>query len=516
MSKREDFIKAIQSSYPDNKPHIFLGCGVLDGEIIPEARVNLPFSMMNRHGMIAGATGSGKTRTLQLLAEQLSMAGVSVFLTDVKGDLSGIAKAGVSNEKLEERAQALGMEFRAEGMPVELYSLSGKKGAQMRATVMEFGPVLLAKVLELNDTQTGVLSILFKYADDHVLPIVDLQDLKKVLNYLTEGPGKQEIREHYGIISSSSAGTILRKIVALEQQGVDKIFGEPSFEIADLMHKIDGRGVVSMLNVSDMQDKPDVFSTFLLSLLAELYQTLPEAGDLDKPKLVFFLDEAHLLFNDAPKAFLEQIDQIVRLIRSKGVGIFFCSQMSQDLPDTVLSQLGNRIQHVLRAFTPKDAKALRDTVMTYPRSEFYKIDETLTAMGIGQALVTVLNSKGIPTEVAYTHLVPPVAVMGPLDEAEANALMHGSEMYKKYFNAIDPTSAVEILNRRMRGNSAPETQNTQEETVLPPKPSVERKTKEKSVIEEVMSSSVTRSIGRELVRGLFGVLFGKTTTRRRR
>jgi len=516
MSKREDFIKAIQASYPDDKPHIFLGCGVLEGEIIPEARVNLPLSMMNRHGMIAGATGSGKTRTLQLLAEQLSLAGVPVFLTDIKGDLSGIAREGTSNAKLEERAQALGIKFRAEGMPVELYSLSGKKGAQMRATVMEFGPILLAKVLELNDTQTGVLSILFKYADDHVLPIVDLQDLKKVLNYLTEGPGKAEIREHYGTISSSSAGTILRKIVALEQQGVDKIFGEPSFEIADLMHKIDGRGVVSMLNVSDMQDKPDVFSTFLLSLLAELYQTLPEAGDLDKPKLVFFLDEAHLLFNDAPKAFLEQIEQIVRLIRSKGVGIFFCSQMSQDLPDTVLSQLGNRVQHVLRAFTPKDAKALRDTVMTYPRSDYYKIEETLTAMGIGQALVTVLNSKGIPTEVAYTHLVPPVAVMGPLDETEANALMKSSEMYKKYYHTVDPTSAVEILNQRIRGTSAVEVKNDKAAPVSPAKPVTEKKTKEKSVIEEVMSSSVTRSIGRELVRGLFGVLFGKTTTRRRR
>lgn len=516
MSKREDFIGAIQSSYPDNKPHIFLGCGVLEGEIIPEARVNLPLSMMNRHGLIAGATGSGKTRTLQLLAEQLSMAGVPVFLTDIKGDLNGIAKAGTTNAKLEERAHALGIEFRPEGMPVELYSLSGNRGAQMRATVMEFGPILLAKVLELNDTQTGVLSILFKYADDHVLPIVDLQDLKRVLNYLTEGPGKEEIRENYGAISSASAGTILRKIVALEQQGVDKIFGEPSFEIADLMHIIDGRGVVSMLNVSDMQDKPDVFSTFLLSLLAELYQTLPEAGDLDKPKLVFFLDEAHLLFNDAPKAFLEQIEQIVRLIRSKGVGVFFCSQMSQDLPESVLSQLGNRVQHVLRAFTPKDAKGLRDTVMTYPRSDFYKIDETLTSMGIGQALVTVLNSKGIPTEVACTHLVPPVAVMGPLDDFEAKTLMQDSELYRKYCNPVDPTSAVEILNKRIRGNSDDDVENANKPPVNTPQPVSERSKKEKSVIEEVMSSSVTRSIGRELVRGLFGVLFGKTTTKRRR
>jgi hypothetical protein len=272
-----------------------------------------------------------------------------------------------------------------------------------------------------------------------------------------------------------------------------------------------------MLNVSDMQDKPDVFSTFLLSLLAELYQTMPEAGDLDKPKLVFFLDEAHLLFKDAPKAFLEQIEQIVRLIRSKGIGIFFCSQMSQDLPESVLSQLGNRVQHVLRAFTPKDAKALRDTVMTYPRSDFYKIDETLTGMGIGQALITVLNSKGIPTEVAYTHLVPPVAVMGPLDEASARSLMEASELYLKYRNTVDPTSAFELLERRIRGDvNAREASVVPQKTPAPEEPRPAKKTTEKSMLEEVMSSSVTRTIGRELVRGLFGVLFGKTTTRRRR
>ena len=513
MSKQA-FIEAINKSYPDTKPHIFVGCGVLEGEILSEARVNIPLSMMNRHGLIAGATGSGKTRTLQLLAEQLSKAGVPVFMSDIKGDLSGLAIPGPTNAKLEERAQALGINFNPSGVPVELYSLSGRNGAQMRATVMEFGPILLAKVLELNDTQTGVLTILFKYADDHALPIVDLNDLKKVLNYLTSGPGKEEIKSNYGSISSASSGTILRKIVALEQQGVDKVFGEPSFEIDDLMHKVDGQGVVSLLNVSDMQDKPDVFSTFLLSLLAELYQTLTEAGDLDKPKLVFFLDEAHLLFNDAPKAFLEQIEQIVRLIRSKGVGVFFCSQMAQDLPDSVLSQLGNRVQHVLRSFTPKDAKALRDTVNTYPRSEFYKIDETLTQLGIGQALVTVLNSKGIPTEVAYTHLVPPVAVMGPLPQNEVYQLLKESEMYSKYRLTVDPESAAEILDKRLRKQEVLENEPL-EEAPTKAKPSVR---KEKSMIEEVMSSSVTRTIGRELVRGIFGVLFGKktTTTRTRR
>ncbi len=506
---RDKFIQAIQSSYPDTKAHIFLGCGVLNCEIIPDARVNIPLSMMNRHGMVAGATGSGKTRTLQLLAEQLSKAGVPVFLSDIKGDLSGLGVPGLTNARLEERADALGIKFNPDSVPVELYSLSGKNGAQMRATVIEFGPILLAKVLELNDTQTGVLTIIFKYADDNALPIVDLNDLKKVLHYLSEGEGKDAMKSDYGTISTSSSGTILRKIVALEHQGVDKIFGEPSFDIEDLLNVVDGQGVVSLLNVSDMQDKPAVYSTFLLSLLAELYQTLPEAGDLDKPKLVFFLDEAHLLFKDAPKAFLEQIEQIVRLIRSKGVGIFFCSQLSQDLPDTVLSQLGNRVQHVLRSFTPNDAKALRETVQTYPRSEFYTIDETLTQMGIGQALVTVLNSKGIPTEVAYTHLVPPFAVMGPMPQADADGIMRRSEMYSKYEKTINPESAAEILDARL-------TKSDKELKEEQPKSSGRQ---EKSMIEEVMSSSVTRTIGRELVRGIFGVLFGsakRATTKSRR
>ncbi len=498
---KQEFITAVQSSYPDSQAHIFLGCGVLHGEILSDARVNIPLSMMNRHGLIAGATGSGKTRTLQVLAEQLSKAGVPVFLSDIKGDLSGLGKPGVSNAKIEERASALNIDFQPEGVPIELYSLSGKLGAQMRATVMEFGPVLLAKILELNETQTGVLSILFKYADDKGLPIVDLQDLKKVLNYLSEGPGKAEIKESYGIISSATSGTILRKIVSLEQQGVAAVFGEPSFDISDLMLKVDGQGVVSLLNVSDMQDKPAVFSTFLLSLLVELYETLPEAGDLDKPKLVFFLDEAHLLFSDAPKAFLDQVEQIVRLIRSKGVGVFFCSQMAQDIPVNVLAQLGNRFQHVLRAFTPNDAKALKDTVKTYPRSAFYEIEETLTQMGIGQALVTVLNAKGIPTEVVHTHLVPPAAVMGPLPASEYQDHLQQSELFAKYAETTDPVSAYEMLNSRL--------QEQQESTSTSTSPKKSGK-QEKTMLEEVMNSSVTRSIGRELVRGIFGVLFGSS------
>lgn len=505
---KDDFIKAINASYTTDKPHIFLGCGVLNGEILADAKINIALSMMNRHGLIAGATGSGKTRTLQVLAEQLSHAGVSVFMSDVKGDLSGLASPGASNPKLEQRAKDLGITFSPEGVPVELYSLSGNKGAQMRATVMEFGPILLSKILELNDTQTGVLAILFKYADDKQLPIVDLSDLKKVLNYLSEGAGKAEIKESYGIISAATSGTILRKIVALEQQGVNNIFGEPSFEISDLLQKVDGKGLVSLLNVSDMQDKPAVFSTFLLSLLAELYQTLPEAGDLDKPKLVFFLDEAHLLFKDASKAFLEQIEQIVRLIRSKGVGVFFCTQLAQDIPDTVLAQLGNRVQHVLRAYTPNDAKALKDTVKTYPKSQFYAIEEILTQMGIGQALITVLNEKGIPTAVAHTHLTPPQAIMGPLHENEYVDMLNQSEMFQKYAQSIDPESAYEILNAKIQKQDI----EVQQQTISRTTTTSNRK-QEKTVLEEVMSSSVTKSIGREIVRGIFGMIFGSKRRR---
>ncbi|GGC08143.1 helicase HerA-like domain-containing protein [Dyadobacter sediminis] len=511
MSNKEQFIAAIQKSYKTDRPVIHLGSAILDGEILTEARVNLPLRMMNRHGLVAGATGSGKTRTLQLLAEQLSAAGVPVFMSDIKGDLSGIAQPGTVNAAMQERSEILGTSFEPKGYPVELYSLSGQKGAQMRATVLEFGPVLLSKIFELNETQSGVLSVLFKYADDKDLPMVDLNDLKKVLHYLAEGPGAAEIKADYGSISSSTAGTILRKIVALEQQGVGTIFGEKSFEITDLIDRVDGQGVISLLNISDVQDKPALFSTFMLSLLAELYQKLPEAGDLDKPKLVFFLDEAHLLFKGAPKAFLDQIEQVVRLIRSKGVGIFFCTQMAQDIPVSVLSQLGNRVQHVLRSFTPQDADALKQTVKTYPKSDFYEIDQILTTLGIGQALITVLNEKGIPTEVAATHLLPPTSVMGPMVQADYENHIRQSSLYAKYKDPVDPESAYEILTRRMEEHARTEAVSKEEK-----KPAPRREKEEKSVVSEALSSPLAKQIGREVVRGVFGMLFGKSTSRTRK
>ncbi|WP_149240596.1 helicase HerA-like domain-containing protein [Dyadobacter sp. 32] len=510
MSKRDSFIAAIQKSYQTSQPAIHLGSAILEGEIITEAKVNLPLKMMNRHGLVAGATGSGKTRTLQVLAEQLSAAGVPVFMSDIKGDLSGIGQAGKTNPALEERSQILGTSFQPTGYPVELYSLSGKKGAQMRATILEFGPILLSKIFELNDTQSGVLAILFKYADDKDLPMVDLNDLKKVLAYLSDGPGAAEIKSDYGSISSSTAGTILRKIVALEQQGIGTIFGEKSFDITDLINRVDGQGVISLLNVSDVQDKPALFSTFMLSILAELYQKLPEAGDLDKPKLVFFLDEAHLLFKDAPRAFLDQIEQVIRLIRSKGVGIFFCTQMAQDIPVSVLGQLGNRVQHVLRAFTPQDADALKQTVKTYPRSDYYAIDQILTTLGIGQALITVLNEKGIPTEVAATHLLPPNSIMGPMTQADYENHVTSSDVYLKYKDPIDPESAYELLTKRMDDQARIEA-SAKEEVIQ-----AKQQKEEKGMITEMLTSPLAKQIGREVVRGVFGMLFGKKTTTTRK
>lgn len=505
MNRKEEFVEAISKSYDPKGSYIYLGAGMLENEILAEAKVKLPLKMMTRHGLVTGATGSGKTRTLQLLVEQLSAEGIPVFIPDMKGDLSGIGKEGPVNERLLDRAKALAIAFKPSNFPIELYSLSGQLGGQMRATVTEFGPILLSKIMELNEVQSGVLSVIFKYADDKKLPIVDLNDLKKVLNYLSEGEGAKEIKEDYGKISSSTAGTILRKIVVLEQQGVSQLFGEKSFDIDDLFEKVDGRGVVSILNVADVQSQPAIFSTFMLALLAEIYHQLPEAGDVDKPKLVFFLDEAHLLFKDAPKAFLDQIDQVIRLIRSKGVGIFFCTQLSQDVPANVLSQLGNRIHHVVRAFTPNDVKALKETVKSFPHSTFYNIEKQFTQLGTGQAFITVLNEKGIPTETVATHLAPPSSVMGPLDEKEYQQMIDASDLNKKYKVAIDTESAYEILSRKIQSEQKTD---SRQERVEPQQRRASGR-KEKSTLDQILSSSVGRQVGRSIVRGIFGMLTAK-------
>lgn len=512
MSK-EKFIQSINTSYTTHLPSVYLGAGVYQNQILAEAKVNLPLRMMNRHGLVTGATGSGKTRTLQLMAEQLSAAGVPVFIPDMKGDLSGMAKEGIANDKINERATLLGISYQPSSFPVELYSLSGKLGAQMRATVTEFGPVLLSKILELNEVQSGVLAVVFKYADDKGLPIVDFADLKKVLNYISEGAGAKEIKGDYGKISTATSGTILRKIVALEQQGIQQLFGEPSFEIDDLFEKVDGRGVISILNVSDVQQQPAIFSTFMLALLAELYQNLPEAGDLDKPKLIFFLDEAHLLFKDAPKAFMDQIEQVIRLIRSKGVGVFFCTQLTQDVPPTVLSQLGNRVHHVIRAFTPNDVKALKETIKTFPKSEFYDMEQQFTQLGTGQAFITVLNEKGIPTETVVTHLAPPASVMGPLSQQEYTEFVNQSDLYKKYHQSVDPQSAFELLDARIQQQNTVDEQKEEAKTEYRQSTSSR---KEKSTFEEVMASPITKQVGKEIVRGVFGMLFGSAPRRSRK
>lgn len=448
MDMKQEFIDKITASYNPKGAFIQLGSGILDGDIVTDAKVNLALKMMNRHGLIAGATGTGKTRTLQLVAEQLSDAGIPVFMLDVKGDLSGLAEPGKTNDALIERGNAVGIPFEGSSFPIELYSLSGKLGVAMRLTVEDFGPVLLSRIMDLNDTQTGVLSVVFKYAEDTKLPLVDLADLKKVLFHLAEGPGADEIKKDYGKISTASSGAILRKIVAIEQQGLGHVFGEKEFDIHDLFGRVDGKGVITLLNISDVQDQPLLFSTFLLSLLAQLFRKLPEVGDLDKPKLVFFFDEAHLLFNGASKVFLGQIEQIIRLIRSKGVGVFFCTQAATDIPESVLGQLGNRVQHALRAFTPNDAENLRKTVRTYPTSNFYQIDKVLTALGTGQALVTVLNDKGIPTEVVATHLVPARAVMGPCSPERYNQISRESDFYNKYQERVERRTAAEILEEK--------------------------------------------------------------------
>lgn len=506
MENNALFIEKIKESYNPKGEFVYLGSGILNEKVIAPAQVNLALKMMNRHGLVAGATGTGKTRTLQLMTEQLSAAGVPVFMLDVKGDLSGLAEKGESNPALIERGETLEYPFVSRGFPVELFSLSGKKGIPLRIKISDFGPIMLARVLDLNDTQTGVLTAIFKYADDHQIALINFDDLKALLNFLSGGPGAEEIKNDYGKISSSTSGTIMRKIVSVEQQGLSDIFGEPAFDINDLFQKVDGKGVISLLNISDVQSQPVLFSTFLLSLLNQLFKNLPEVGDPDKPKLIFFFDEAHLLFKNASKVFLSRVDQIIRLIRSKGVGVFFCTQAPTDIPENVLGQLGNRVQHALRAFTPNDAENLRKTVRTYPNSDFYKIDEILTQLGTGQALITVLNDKGIPTEVVATHLIPPSAVMGPLKKSAYERIVSSSDLYPKYYEAINSYSAAEVIAERKK--------TLEKETVKGEKTKTTKKRRSnRQTPLEAASKSLIRTLaagaGRIILTALTGFLKGK-------
>lgn len=518
MENKQKFIDSINAGYSFKGDSFILGAAKLGEEVMQNTFVRLPLRTFNRHGLIAGATGTGKTKTLQILAEQLSENGVPSLIMDIKGDLSGIAAAGNSHPKIIERHDKIGLPYIPGTSPVELLTLSGEQGTKLRATVSEFGPILFSKILNLNDTQSGIIAVVFKYCDDNDIPLVDLKDIKKVLQYVTKD-GKEEFEEAYGKMSSVSLGTILRKIVELEQQGAEVFFGEPSFDVNDLLTIDDkGRGVVSILRLTDLQDKPKLFSTFMLQMLAEIYSIFPEEGDMDKPKLVIFIDEAHLVFDDASDALLDQIDVIVKLIRSKGVGIFFITQNPTDIPDAVLSQLGMKIQHALRAFTAKDRKAIKKAAENYPLTEFYEIDELITRLGIGEAIVTVLNEKGIPTPLAYTYLRAPQSRMDILTENEIERLVAGSNIIHKYNKEIDRESAYELLSEKM------EAARTEEHRQMVEEGSKELKTrsrrKEKSTLEKVMSNTTTRQIGRtiarELTRGLLGVLGIRTTTRRRR
>jgi len=514
MTDKQAFINAVATGYTFKGEQVKIGVGMLDGEVIPGADVKLPLKTMNRHGLIAGATGTGKTKTLQLLSEALSDNSVPVLLMDIKGDLSGIAAAGESNEKLIERSQKLGVTFTPTAYPVELLTLSNEKGVRLRATVSEFGPVLLSKILGLNDTQGGLMAMIFKYCDDHKMPLLNLKDFIKILQYVGN-EGKAEIEKEYGKISTTSTGTILRKVIELQQQGADIFFGEKSFEIDDLMRiSDDGRGMISVLRVTDMQDRPKLFSTFMLQLLAELYASCPEEGDLDKPKLVLFIDEAHLVFNEASDALLQQIETVIKLIRSKGVGIFFCTQNPQDIPASILSQLGMKIQHALRAFTAADRKTIKQAAENFPETAFYKTDELLTQLGIGEALVTLLNEKGIPTPLTHTMLCAPQSRMDVLTEQEIDQLVASSKLVTKYSKEIDSESAYEILTAKLEAAA----EKSREVSEADEEKSTGRSKKEESFFDNPVVRQVGRTAASVITRSLLGALGlgGRTSTSRSR
>lgn len=444
------FKDTIENGYACKGDFINLGAAMLEGETVTESFVKIPLKTINRHGLIAGATGTGKTKTLQVLSENLSDKGIPVLLMDLKGDLSGLAQPGPGHPKIDERHEKIGLPYESKGFPIEILTLSEQDGTRLRATVSEFGPVLLSRILDLSEVQEGILAILFQYCDDEKMGLLDLKDLKKILQYAT-GEGKKEIEAKYGRISTASTGAILRRIVALEQQGADLFFGERSFEVRDLCRlSDDGRGIISVLRLTDIQDKPKLFSTFMLQLLAEVYNTFPELGDSDRPELVLFIDEAHVVFENASKTLLNQLETIVKLIRSKGIGIYFVTQNPKDVPADILSQLGLKIQHALRAFTAKDRKAIKLAAENYPDSEFYKTDKVLTELGIGEAFVSALNEKGIPTPLARTMLRAPMSRMDVLTPDELKQQISTSRIADKYNQVIDSDSAYEMLSRKIQ------------------------------------------------------------------
>jgi DNA helicase HerA-like ATPase len=500
----------IAAGYASESAAIELGAVLVDGQVESTAHVRIPLSMVNRHGLVAGATGTGKTKTLQLLAEQLSGNGVPVLMADVKGDLSGLSREGQRSDRTDTRAKETGDDWQPQSYPTQFLSIgAGGIGVPLRATITSFGPILLSKVLGLNDTQESTLGLIFHWADTRGLPLLDTKDLRSVIGHLTSDEGKEDLKG-IGGVSGSTAGVILRALVNLEAQGGDRFFGEPELDPADLMRQRDGKGVVSLLELAELQGSPALFSTFLMWLLAELFETLPEEGDVEKPKLVFFLDEAHLLFANASKAFLDQITQTVKLIRSKGIGVFFCTQLPTDIPNEVLSQLGARVQHALRAFTPDDQKALARTVKTYPNTPHYDLEKALTSLGIGEAIITVLSEKGAPTPVAWTRLRAPRSLMDTIGNDAIKQAASQSDLHGKYAETVDRESAYEQLMRKV----AP----PQQEQPAPEQPPQRHEKEEPGLVEKVLGNSAVKSflrsagsaLAREITRGIFG------TSRKRR
>jgi len=499
-----EFAATIAKAYAVEGEAIDFGRGMLGGELVPDAVVQAPIAMLNRHGLIAGATGTGKTVTLQVIAEQLSAAGVSVFAADVKGDLSGISTPGGAEGPAPKRMEQLGLPYTPAGFPTEFLSLGGiGPGIPVRATVSDFGPQLLAKILDANETQEQSLALVFRFADQNKLPLLDLSDLRALLTHLGSEQGKEAL-EGVGGVSKQTIGVLLRSLIQLEDGGGNELFGEPQLDVTDLLGTApDGRGIISCLELPAVQDKPQLFSTALMWLLAELFETLPEAGDLPKPKLVFFFDEAHLLFNGASKTFLESITQTVRMIRSKGVGVFFCTQVPKDIHPDVLAQLGNRVQHALRAFTPDDAKALKAAISTYPTSDFYDLEELLPSLGIGEAAVTILSEDGVPTPVVHTRLRAPASRMGPADDVAA--AVAASPLVAKYGTRADSESAREILAARLEAAAKPEPER-------PRAPSRRAKDAARAsrdggdALTDFLTSRQGKTLQKEIVRGIFGLL----------
>lgn len=502
----EKFKEQIQSAFSFTGRSIILGGAVYDKKNLEAIQVKLPLSIVNRHGLIAGATGTGKTKTIQRFAEALSEQGVNVLLMDIKGDISGIAKAGAENPKIKERMDLIGVPWSPGEYPVELMTISNEKGIRLRATVSEFGPVLFSKILELNENQEGAIAIVFKYCDDKKMPLLDIKDVRAVLQHLSGDEGKKEIEKNYGSISPASSGVIMRKLLELEQQGGDKFFGEKSFEVEDLLQKNNqGKAFINILRLVDIQDRPKLFSTFMLCLLAEIYAKFPEMGDKGEPKLVIFIDEAHLIFKEASKALMQQLETIIKLIRSKGVGIYFCTQAPTDIPDVILSQLGTKIQHALRAFTAKDRKDIKLVAENFPSTDFYQTDQLITELGIGEALVTVLSEKGIPTPLVHTMMCAPQSRMDVLTPEEQDKQVAYSPIARIYNEEVDRESAYEMLNKKIVTS-----EEQAEEQTSSNQNSVEDKTSAiGDTIKSIANSGVAKTIFREVTRGLLGVLIGK-------